>query len=201
MQRHALSLPNYESHGSLSFLEPSRKLYAPVNVYTREAAPRIPFCTLHLSHDSVTRRCFPVSSRRCVASLARAIPILEFRGRALTVFQILSPVRSYSPDLLYQNALAAVGIQAFGEHISRSLGDSMSKLTSLFNPQCLHLLALAMHGRLSPEHADLLRKGRPMAAAQWPDPLPGWFCSVDMTSWEAQSRMHLLISAAGCLIQ
>lgn len=46
----------------------------------------------------------------------------QFRGRGvLTVFQILSPVRSYSPAFLYQNALASVGIQAFGEHISRTL--------------------------------------------------------------------------------
>lgn len=38
-----------------------------------------------------------------------------------------------------------------------------------------------------------------MAAAQQPDPLAGWFHSVDMTSQEAQSRVHPLVSAAGCL--
>lgn len=37
--------------------------------------------------------------------------------------QILSSIRSYSPDFLYQNALASVGIQAFGEHTSRTLSD------------------------------------------------------------------------------
>lgn len=47
----------------------------------------------------------------------------EFQGQALTVSQILSPVRSYPPDLLYQNALASVVIQAFGEHVSRTSGD------------------------------------------------------------------------------
>lgn len=44
---------------------------------------------------------------------------------------MLSSIRSYSPDFLYQNALASVGIQAFGEHVSRNPGDSTSKLTHL----------------------------------------------------------------------
>lgn len=57
-----------------------------------------------------------------------------------------------------------------------------------------------MHGRPLPEHADL-RKGRPAAAAQGPSSLAGWFHGVAVTSQEAQSRLRLLISAAGYLIK
>lgn len=123
MKRPRLPLPNYWSRYSLSFLQPSRKLYACVSIYTSEDVAHILSCTLHLSHSDISQRCFHVSSRGFVASLTQAIQILEFRGHALTVCQIFSSVHSYSPDFLYQNALASVGIQAFGEHISRTLGD------------------------------------------------------------------------------
>lgn len=88
-----------------------------------EVVPRVPLFTLHLSPGDISGRCFHVSACGPVAPFTQAILILEFPGQALTLFQILSSVRSYSPGFLYQNALAAVGIQAFGEHISRSLSD------------------------------------------------------------------------------
>ena len=76
-----------------------------------------------------------------------AAPFLLSPGRALTVFHILSSAHSPSPDFLHQNALASVGVQAFGEHISRTLGDAMRKLTSLLpNPWRVRLLVLAVHG-------------------------------------------------------
>ena len=87
-------------------------------------------------------------SRGRVASFAWG-PLLSFLspGRALTVFHILSSAHSPSPDFLHQNALASVGVQAFGEHISRTLGDAMRKLTSLLpNPWRVRLLVLAVHG-------------------------------------------------------
>lgn len=88
-------------------------------------------------------------------------PFLLSPGRALTVFQILSSAHSPSPDFLHQNALASVGVQAFGEHISRTLGDAMRKLTSL-PPITLGVRSCCAGPARRPpaQHADL-RKGRP----------------------------------------
>lgn len=81
------------------------------------------FCTLHLSECDIFQRFLSTSAPVGLwHSLRGQFPTSEFPGQELTVLQMLSFVRSCSPDHLYQNALASVGIQVFGEHISRSLG-------------------------------------------------------------------------------
>lgn len=98
-----------------------QKVAVCVNIYTDEVVPC--YTPLRLSLSNVSGRYFRINSRGFIAFFTCPFPILDFQGQELTILQILSFVRSYSPDFVYQNALASVGFQVFGEHVSRTLGD------------------------------------------------------------------------------
>lgn len=78
-------------------------------------------CILHPSHNDIcTAEVLPCQLEWVHSILTWPFSILECQGQELTILQILSSVHSYPPDFLYQNALASVGIEAFGEHVSKT---------------------------------------------------------------------------------